>query len=129
MLQEFKNFASRENFILRSNTLELAIGLTLIFALEKLISSLVLDIVLPAISLMGALDFSNRFIALSPSVSAANLTDAKKQGAILAYGDFVTDLVNFLIIGLVLVFVLKLASALKSKPVEPISTAPSSPGS
>ena len=76
MFQEFKNFASRENFILRSNTLELAIGLTLIFALEKLISSLVLDIVLPAISLMGALDFSNRFIALSPSVSAANLTDA-----------------------------------------------------
>ena len=58
MFQEFKNFASRENLILRSNTFELAIGLTLIVALEKLISSLVLDIVLPAIGLVGVCSIS-----------------------------------------------------------------------
>jgi large conductance mechanosensitive channel len=66
-------------------------------------------------ALTGGLDFSNYFTALSSKVTAANLADAKKQGAVLAWGNFLTLTLNFLIIAWVLFIVVRLMSKLKRK--------------
>jgi large conductance mechanosensitive channel len=64
-------------------------------------------------AITGGLDFSNYFIPLSKSVTATNLADAKKQGAVLAYGSFLTLALNFLIIAFVLFIVIRLVNKLK----------------
>jgi large conductance mechanosensitive channel len=74
-------------------------------------------------AITGGLDFSNHFIPLSKAVTATNLADAKKQGAVLAYGSFITLALNFLIIAFVLFIVIRLINRLKrheeAKPAEP----------
>jgi large conductance mechanosensitive channel len=85
---------------------------------------MVADIIMPIIgAVTGGLDFSNYFLALSKSVTASNLADAKKQGAVLAYGNFLTLTLNFLIIAFVLFIIVQLMGKLKRKeeaaPAEP----------
>ena len=97
MLEGFKKFA------LRGNVVDLAIGVIIGAAFSGIIDSLVKDIIMPVIgSLTGGLDFSNYFLPLSPKVTADTLAEAKKQGAVLAWGNFLTLLINFLIIAFVL---------------------------
>jgi large conductance mechanosensitive channel len=102
MLQEFRAFA------MRGNVIDLAIGVVIGAAFGRIVDSLVNDIIMPIIgSITGGLDFSNYFIGLSHNVSASNLVDARKQGAVFAYGNFVTVVVSFLIIAFVLFLVIK----------------------
>jgi len=96
MLEEFKKFA------LKGNVVDLAIGVIIGAAFGRIVESVVGDMIMPAIGALGGLDFSNYFIPLSKSVTATALADAKKQGPVLAWGNFVTVVINFLIIAWVL---------------------------
>ena len=93
VLKEFREFA------VKGNVMDLAIGVIIGTAFGNIVSSLVGNIFMPVIgAVTGGLDFSNHFIPLSSAVTADNLVDAKKQGAVLAYGSFITIAINFLIV-------------------------------
>jgi large conductance mechanosensitive channel len=109
MLAEFKKFA------LKGNVVDLAIGVIIGAAFGKIVDSLVNDIIMPFIGALGGVDFSNYFIGLNRAVTAPTLVEAKKQGAVLAYGNFITIAVNFLIIAFVLFLVVKAINRLKTK--------------
>jgi large conductance mechanosensitive channel len=103
MIEEFKKFA------LRGNAVDLAIGVIIGAAFGAIVNSLVADIMSPIIgAVTGGFDFSNHFLALSSKVTADSLVEAKKQGAVLAWGSFLTIVINFIIIAWVLFLVVKL---------------------
>jgi large conductance mechanosensitive channel len=107
MLEEFKKFA------LRGNAVDLAIGVIIGAAFGAIVNSLVGDILSPIIgAFSGGLDFSNYFLPLSSKVTADSLVEAKKQGAVLAWGSFFTIVINFIIIAGVLFLVVKLMNRL-----------------
>ena len=103
MLQEFKKFA------LRGNVVDLAIGVIIGAAFGKIVDSLVTDIIMPIIGrIFGGLDFSNYFIGLTEASSHAPTYDAaKKAGATLGYGQFLTVALNFIIIAWVMFMVIR----------------------
>jgi large conductance mechanosensitive channel len=118
MLEEFKKFA------LRGNVVDLAVGIVIGAAFGAIVQSLVADIFMPIVGAMtGGLDFSNYFLSLSSKVTADSLAEAKKQGAVLAWGNFVTLVINFIIIAFALFLVIKLmnrlmqAEAAKAPPI------------
>ncbi|WGS20418.1 MULTISPECIES: large conductance mechanosensitive channel protein MscL [unclassified Bradyrhizobium] len=118
MLKEFREFA------MKGNVVDLAVGVIIGAAFGAIVSSMVADIIMPIIgAITGGLDFSNYFTALSKSVTATNLADAKKQGAVLAWGNFLTLTLNFLIVAFVLFIVVRLMNKLKREtpaaPAEP----------
>ena len=102
LVGEFKKFA------VRGNVVDLAIGVIIGASFSRIIDSLVGDIFMPIIgSITGGLDFSNYFIPLSGDVNASSLAEAKRQGAVLAWGNFITIGINFVIIAWVLFMVVK----------------------
>ena len=101
MWQEFKEFA------LKGNALSLAIGVIIGAAFGKIVDALVNDIIMPIIGIAGKADFTNYYIPLSSAVTATNLEDARKQGGVLAYGDFITVVINFAIVAIALFLVIK----------------------
>jgi len=108
MLKEFKEFA------MKGNVLDLAIGVIIGAAFGGIVASLVDDIIMPIIgAITGGLDFSNYFVPLSKNVNAPALVEAKRQGAVFAYGAFLTKLVNFTIIAWVLFLVVKAINRFK----------------
>src|SRR4030088_410027 len=108
MLKEYREFA------MKGNVVDLAVGVIIGAAFGAIVTSLVGDIIMPIIgSVTGGLDFSNYFTGLSKTVTATNLADAKKQGAVLAWGNFLTLTINFLIIAFVLFVVIRLMNQLK----------------
>jgi large conductance mechanosensitive channel len=120
MLEEFKQFA------LRGNVVDLAVGIVIGAAFGAIVNSLVGDVFMPVVgAVTGGLDFSNYFTVLSSKVTATALVDAKKQGAVLAWGSFLTVAINFVIVAWVLFMVVKLMNRLKRqqeeapKPAEP----------
>jgi large conductance mechanosensitive channel len=107
MLEEFKKFA------LRGNVVDLAIGVIIGAAFGGIVNSMVADVLMPMIgAVTGGLDFSNHFIRLSSNVTADSLVEAKKQGAVLAWGSFLTLVINFVIIAWVLFLIVKLMNRL-----------------
>jgi large conductance mechanosensitive channel len=107
MLEEFKKFA------MRGNVVDLAIGVIIGAAFGAIVTSLVGDLLLPVIgAVTGGLDFTNYFMPLSSKVTANSLVEAKKQGAVLAWGNFLTIVINFMIIAWVLFMVVKLVNRL-----------------
>ena len=122
MLKEFKEFA------LKGNVVDLAIGVIIGAAFGKIVDSMVGDIFMPIIgALTGGLNFDNYFVALSKGVTATNLADAAKQGAVLAYGKFITVSINFIIIAWVLFMVVKGMNQLKKAEVAAAPAAPAEP--
>jgi large conductance mechanosensitive channel len=108
MLKEFREFA------IKGNVVDLAVGVIVGVAFGAIVTSLVGDIIMPIIgAITGGLDFSNYFTALSKAVTASNLADAKKQGAVLAWGNFLTLTINFVIIAFVLFMVVRFMNRLK----------------
>jgi large conductance mechanosensitive channel len=103
MLDEFKKFA------LRGNVVDLAIGVVIGVAFGAIVASLVADIIMPIIgAITGGLDFSNYYVPLSSKVEGGlPYADAKKQGAVLGYGQFLTTLFNFVIIAFVLFLIIR----------------------
>ena len=124
MLKEFKEFA------MKGNVLDLAFGVIIGAAFGKIIDSLVADIIMPVIGMFGNANFSNYFIGLSKAVTATNLADAQKQGAVLAWGNFATMVVNFLIIAFVLFLIVKAINRMKKEEAAaPAAPAPPPPRS
>ena len=102
MIEEFKKFA------LRGNVIDLAIGVIIGAAFSSIVNSLVGDVITPIIgAITGGLDFSNYFLPLSSKVTADTLVEAKKQGAVIGYGSFLTVTINFLIIAFILFLVIR----------------------
>jgi large conductance mechanosensitive channel len=98
---------------LRGNVVDLAIGIIIGAAFGGIVQSLVGDLLMPVIGAMtGGLDFSNYFIPLSSKVTADSLVEARKQGAVLAWGNFLTLVINFLIVAFVLFMVIRLMNRL-----------------
>jgi large conductance mechanosensitive channel len=119
MWNEFKEFA------LKGNALSLAIGVIIGAAFGKIVDALVNDIIMPIIGIAGKADFSNYYIPLSSAVTAGNLADARKQGGVLAYGDFISVVINFAIVAIALFIVIKGINTLtKQAAKEPPPPAP-----
>ncbi len=106
-LQEFKKFA------FKGNMLDLAVGMIIGAAFTNLINSIVKNLMMPIISVFtGGIDFSNKYIALSAAArvaqdSGADIETARKAGAVFAYGSFLTDFLQFLILAFVVFCIIK----------------------
>ena len=111
MLSEFKKFA------LRGNVVDLAVGVIIGAAFGAIITSLVQDVIMPVIgAITGGLDFSNYYLALSSKVqSGLAYSDAKKHGAVLGYGNFITVALNFVIVSAILFMVIRAMNKLKGE--------------
>ena len=119
MLEEFKKFA------MRGNVVDLAVGVIIGAAFGAIVASLVADVIMPLVgAATGGLDFSNHFYQLT-GTKAATLADAKKNGAVLAWGNFLTIVINFVIIAFVLFMVVRGINKLQRKEAEkPAEPAP-----
>ena len=108
MLNEFKSF------IARGNVMDLAVGVIIGGAFGGIVKSLVDDIIMPVVgAVFGGFDFSNYFIGLSSAVNAPTLAAARAQGAVFAYGNFITVLINFLILAWIIFMMVKGVNALR----------------
>jgi large conductance mechanosensitive channel len=113
MWEEFKKFA------LKGNVVDLAVAVIIGAAFGKIVESVVTDLFMPIVgAVLGGLDFSNYFLAMSSQVTAPSLVEAKKQGAVLAYGNFLTIVINFAIIAAILFIVVKSISRMRAKEAE-----------
>jgi large conductance mechanosensitive channel len=120
MLKKFQEFA------VKGNAFDLAVGVIIGAAFGAIVTSLVGDVFMPVIgSVTGGLDFSNYFVALSPKVTADTLGEAKKQGAVLAWGNFVTIIINFVIVAGVLFLVVNAIHKLRENEAQKRPSAPS----
>jgi large conductance mechanosensitive channel len=121
MVEEFKKFA------MRGNVIDLAVGVIIGAAFGAIVNALVGDLVMPLIgAITGGLDFSNYFVPLTSKVTATSLAEAKKQGAVFAWGDFLTVTINFIIIAIALFAAVKGINRLKTPeaPPPPPGTSP-----
>jgi large conductance mechanosensitive channel len=119
MLKEFQEFISK------GNVMDLAVGVIIGGAFGLIVSSLVADIIMPIVgAIFGGFDFSNYFLPLSSAVTAESLEEARKQGAVFAYGSFITVVINFLIQAWIIFMLVKALNNLrrrleKEKPAAP----------
>ncbi|MBA5608058.1 large conductance mechanosensitive channel protein MscL [Duganella sp. FT3S] len=116
MMQEFKEFA------MKGNVVDLAVGVIIGGAFGKIVDSLVQDIIMPPIGkLFGGLDFANYYLPLNGQNPALSLVEAKKLGAVFAYGNFATILLNFLILAFVIFQMVRLMNKARhlAEPVKP----------
>ena len=112
MLKEFREFA------MKGNVVDLAIGVIIGAAFSKIVDSMVGDIIMPLIgAVTGGIDFTNYFTRLSAAVpvGVASYVDAKKIGAVLGWGQFLTYVVNFMIVAWVLFMVVKAMNRMKAR--------------
>ena len=111
MLNEFRQFAVRGNMI------DLAVGVIIGGAFGRIVDSLVQDVIMPPISLLfGGLDFSNYYLPLNNQGTTLALAEARKAGAVLAYGNFVTILINFVILAFIIFQMIRLVNRLRRTP-------------
>ncbi len=105
MMQEFKEFA------MKGNVVDLAVGVIIGGAFGKIVDSLVQDVIMPPISkVFGGLDFANYYLPLNNQGTQLTLIEAKKAGAVLAYGNFITILINFLILAFIIFQMVRLVN-------------------
>ncbi|MBV8033723.1 large conductance mechanosensitive channel protein MscL [Roseateles sp.] len=109
-------FSEFREFAVKGNVVDLAVGVIIGGAFGKIVDSLVGDVIMPVVSkIFGGLDFSNYFIPLAGQ-TASTLAEAKKQGAVLAYGSFITVSLNFIILAFVIFLMIKQINRLKREP-------------
>ena len=108
-MTEFKEFA------MKGNVVDLAVGVIIGGAFGKIVDSIVGDLIMPVVGLLfGGLDFSNYFIPLSGQ-TATTLAEAKKAGAVFAYGSFITVALNFIILAFIIFVMIKQINRLKKE--------------
>ncbi len=124
MFKEFKEFA------LKGNLIDMAVAFVMGAAFTKLSGAFIEDLIMPLVGVIaGGADFSNNFIALSDKVTATNLAAAKEQGAVWAYGNFITVALNFVIVAFVMFLVVKaINKAKKLAAREQAAAPPPAPG-
>ena len=110
-VKEFREFA------LKGNVLDLAVGVIIGAEFGKIVNSMIADLLMPVIARVmgGGVDFSNKFFPLSEKVTATNLTDARKEGAVIAYGNFITISLNFFILAFCVFLVVKAFNTAKKR--------------
>lgn len=133
MVKEFKEFA------MRGNVVDLAVGVIIGAAFGKIVGSFIEDLIMPLIAkVVGNVDFSNRYVSLSEKVSAAiqkapdvtlTLVEAKKIGPVFAYGNFITVLIQFIILAFCIFLLVKGMNTLKRKEAAAPPPPPSAPSS
>lgn len=122
MLNEFREFA------VKGNVVDLAVGVIIGAAFGQIVTSVVSDLFMPLVgAVTGGLDFSNYFIGLSPNVTETSLAAAREQGAVFAYGHFLTVVINFLIVAWILFLVIKGINRLRRKAADEPSPVPPAP--
>ena len=113
LMREFREFA------MRGNVVDLAVGVIIGAAFGKIVGSVVEDIIMPPIGkLIGNMDFTNLYYALYPAPEGGypkTLVDAKKLGSVVAYGNFITLTINFMIIAFCIFLIVKLMNVAKKK--------------
>jgi large conductance mechanosensitive channel len=108
MMQEFREFA------VKGNAVDLAVGVIIGGAFGKIVDSIVGDLIMPIVGkLLGGLDFSAYYLPLAGQAANLPLAEAKKLGAVFAYGNFVTILVNFIILAFIVFMMVKQINRLK----------------
>ena len=119
MMQEFREFA------IKGNVIDLAVGVIIGGAFGKIVDSLVGDVIMPVVStIFGGLDFSNYYIALAGQDPTLPLAEAKKVGAVFAYGNFLTVALNFVILAFIIFLMIKQINRLKKEaPAAPAAPA------
>jgi large conductance mechanosensitive channel len=114
-LKEFRDFA------MRGNVVDMAVGIIIGAAFGGIVNSLIKDVVMPIVGLAGNVDFSNQYFALSSKVTEAaaagplSLEEARKVGPVLAWGNFVTILINFIILAFAIFLVIKAMNTAKAR--------------
>ncbi|MBZ2206046.1 large conductance mechanosensitive channel protein MscL [Massilia sp. R798] len=115
MMSEFKQFA------MKGNVMDLAVGVIIGSAFAKIVDSLVQDIIMPPIGrLIGGLDFANYYLPLNGQAMDLTLVEAKKLGAVIAYGNFLTVLLNFAILAFIIFQMIRMMNKLRAP--EPVAT-------
>jgi len=118
MMGEFKLFA------MKGNVVDLAVGVIIGAAFSKIVDSLVQDLIMPPIGrLFGGLDFASYYIPLNGQSMALPLAEAKKAGAVLAYGNFLTVLINFFILAFIIFLMVRAMNRVR-QPVAPAVVVP-----
>ena len=121
-VSEFKEFA------VKGNAMDLAVGVIIGAAFGKIVDSIVNDLIMPIVgAIFGGLDFSNMFIALGtvPEGIAMTLAEVKKAGVpVFAYGNFITILLNFLILAFIVFMMVRQLNKLKKAEPAPAPAAP-----
>ena len=118
MWKEFKEFA------LKGNMMDLAVGMIIGAAFTSIVKSLVDKIIMPALSLItGKLDFENMFVALNGQTDKTYAA-ASENGAVLGYGSFITEVINFLIMAFVVFLIVKGINTMRKKLEKPAEEAP-----
>jgi large conductance mechanosensitive channel len=113
MLKEFKAFVNQ------GSALDLAVGVLIGAAFGKIVNSIVADIITPVLSLaLGRIDFANMYVPLAGQAAGLPLEEAKKAGAVVAYGSFLNNVIEFLIVAFSIFIVVKQINRLRG-PVEP----------
>ncbi len=108
MMQEFKEFA------VKGNVMDLAVGVIIGGAFGKIVDSVVGDLIMPIVSkIFGGLDFANYYIGLAGQAAGLPLAEAKKAGAVFAWGNFVTVALNFIILAFIIFMMVKQMNRLK----------------
>lgn len=121
MLQEFKEFA------VKGNAIDLAVGVIIGAAFGKIVDSIVGDLIMPVVGLVfGKMDFSSYYIPLSGQAFDMPLAEARKAGAVFAYGDFITVLINFIILAFIIFMMVKMIMKMKKSEPAP-APAPAAP--
>ena len=119
MASEFKEF------IAKGNVLDMAVGVVIGGAFGKIVDSIVGDLIMPIVGrLFGGLDFSSYYIPLAGQASGLALEEAKKAGAVFAYGNFITILVNFILLAFIIFMMVKQINRLKREEPAPAPEAP-----
>ena len=124
IVQEFREFA------IKGNVIDLAVGVIIGGAFGKIVESVVADLIMPVIGgIVGNLDFSSLFIVLGKNPNAlATLTELRKAGIpVLAYGNFFTVAVNFLILAFIIFVMVKQINRLKRAPAPATAAAEPAP--
>ncbi len=122
MFKEFKEFA------LKGNLIDMAVAFVMGAAFTKLSTAFIEDLIMPVVGrISGGMDYTNKFFALSDKVTATNLIEAKKQGAVLAYGNFITIGINFVIVAFVMFLVVKAINKAKALTEKQAADAPPAP--
>ena len=117
-LQEFKSFA------VKGNVMDLAVGVIIGGAFGKIVDSAVGDLIMPLVSkAFGGLDFSNYYLGLAGQAAGLSLAEAKKLGAVFAYGSFITVALNFIILAFIIfVMIRQMNKLVKEAPTEAAPT-------
>ena len=110
MIKEF------QEFIAKGNVMDLAVGVIIGGAFGLIVNSLVNDIIMPIVgAIFGGFDFSNYFLPLSAGVTATTLEAAREQGAVFAYGNFITVVINFLILAWIIFLMVKAVNNMRRR--------------